>query len=143
MALTNQYKAKLLDAIYGDTPVNPPATVYVGLSSTTPTQDGTNITEPNGGSYARVAVTNDGTEWADATVDDPSVKTNINNIEFPESTDEWLSSNEITHAVIFDSETGGEAIDIAELDFARIVNNPGIILRILAGEFKSRLRSPQ
>ena len=143
MSLVNQYKAKLLDSLYGDTPVDPPLTLYVGLSSTEPTQDGGNITEPDGGSYERVAVPNNTDEWNDATVDDPSVKTNINTIEFPESTDEWLDSDPLTHAVIFDSQTDGNPIDIAELDFERIVNNPGIILRIQPGEFRSRLRSPE
>ena len=45
---------KLLDHQLGKTAYTMP-TVYVGLSSTTPTVGGTNITEPSTGSYARVA----------------------------------------------------------------------------------------
>jgi hypothetical protein len=44
-----------------------PATWYVGLSTTTPNEDGTGFTEPVGGSYARVAVTNNTTNWPAAT----------------------------------------------------------------------------
>lgn len=40
-----------------------PATWYVGWSTTTPNQDGSNFTEPTVGGYARVAITNGTAEW--------------------------------------------------------------------------------
>lgn len=40
-----------------------PATWYLGLSTTVPNDDGTNFTEPVGGSYGRVAKTNDATNF--------------------------------------------------------------------------------
>lgn len=40
-----------------------PATWYIGLSTTTPNEDGTGFTEPVGGSYARVGLTNNATNW--------------------------------------------------------------------------------
>lgn len=45
----------ILDGLFGS---GSPATYYIGLSTTLPTNTGTNVTEPSGGSYARVAVTN-------------------------------------------------------------------------------------
>ena len=43
-----------------------PATWYLGLSTTSPNEDGTNFTEPVGGAYARVAVTNNVTNFPPA-----------------------------------------------------------------------------
>ena len=45
-----------------------PATWYFGLSTTTPNDDGTGFTEPSGGGYARVAKTNDATNFPGAQV---------------------------------------------------------------------------
>jgi hypothetical protein len=53
----------MLDSRFGSVAVAIPATYYVGLSTTTPTNTGTNVTEPAGGSYARVAVTNNATNF--------------------------------------------------------------------------------
>lgn len=44
-----------------------PTTWYLGLSTTTPNTDGTSFTEPVGGAYARVAVTNNATNFPAAT----------------------------------------------------------------------------
>lgn len=44
-----------------------PATWYLGLSTTAPNEDGTGFTEPVGGSYARVACTNNSTNFPAAT----------------------------------------------------------------------------
>lgn len=63
MALTNYTDGKILDQIFGGTAWSPPATLYFGLSTTTIYADGTGITEPSGGLYARVAVTNNVTNF--------------------------------------------------------------------------------
>lgn len=44
-----------------------PATWFLGLSTTAPNEDGTGFTEPTGGSYARVSVTNNTTNFPAAT----------------------------------------------------------------------------
>lgn len=58
-----------------------PATWYLGLSLTVPNDDGTNFTEPTGGSYARLAVTNNPTNFA-AAVTTSGVTTKANNAAF-------------------------------------------------------------
>lgn len=47
---------KLLDHVFGGGDYARPATLYIGLSTTTIADGGTNITEPSGNGYARVAV---------------------------------------------------------------------------------------
>lgn len=56
----------LLNVMFGGI-ANPfPATYYLGLSSTLPTVTGTNVTEPAGGGYARVAFANNTTTFPGA-----------------------------------------------------------------------------
>jgi hypothetical protein len=66
-----------------------PATWYLGLSTTAPNEDGTGFTEPTGGSYARVAVTNNSTNFPAAAVSDTTTKTNGAVIPFPTPTGTW------------------------------------------------------
>ena len=82
-----------------------PATWYVGLSTTTPAGDGTAFSEPVGGAYARVAVTNNSTNWPAATTGDGVTrKANGAKITFPNPTGSWGT---ITHYGIFTASSGG------------------------------------
>ena len=55
----------VLSRIFGSTAYTPPATLYIALFTTSPTDfaAGTGGTEVSGGSYARVAVTNNSTNF--------------------------------------------------------------------------------
>jgi hypothetical protein len=67
-----------------------PATWYLGISTTTPNEDGTGFTEPSGGSYARVAITNNSTNFpAAATVSGVTRKANGTAFTFPNPTGNW------------------------------------------------------
>jgi hypothetical protein len=80
-----------------------PATWYFGLSTTTPNDDGSNFTEPSSGSYARVAVTNNTTNFpAATTVSGETRKTNGAKITWPNPTANWGT---ITHVVVFTTST--------------------------------------
>lgn len=83
------------------------ATLYIGLSSTTPTEAGGNITEPSTGSYARVSTT--GADWSAASGTAPAVKTNTAVKTFPAATADWVSAANLTHFVLFDASTAGNA----------------------------------
>jgi len=48
---------KILDHLTGKATWTAPVAFYVGLSSTTPTKAGANVTEPSTGAYARVQIT--------------------------------------------------------------------------------------
>lgn len=71
---------------------------YLGLSSTSPSSDGTGITEPSSGGYARARI-DKFTEPANGEVK------NAGMILFPQSTGEWFTSaNKATHWVLFDGD---------------------------------------
>jgi hypothetical protein len=102
---TDTAEKGLLDyfvATYGVT------TKYIGLSSTTPTEAGANITEPTAGAYARVATTS--ADWSAASGSAPAVKTNTAVKTFPTATADWLSAANLTYFVIFDAATTGNAL---------------------------------
>lgn len=55
---------QILDHRLGGTAPTVPATLYLGLSTTTITAAGGNITEPSGNNYSRLAITNNKTNWS-------------------------------------------------------------------------------
>jgi hypothetical protein len=130
LPMTNAQKAKLLDHYYGGPDLARPATLYIGLSTTTPTDTGANFTEPVGNDYARVAVVNNDTTWVTATVANPSVKKNGAPIEFPEATGNWGT---ITHWGIFEAATGGTCVEWAACQIAKAINT-GDIARFKSGD---------
>ena len=81
---------KVLDYVFGNTAFTPASPLYIGLSSTNILDDGSGITEPSGGSYARVGVANNTNAWANAS---GGVKTNGTPIGFPTSTGSWGGVN--------------------------------------------------
>ena len=87
--------------------------IYVGLSTTTPTAGGGNVTEPTGNGYARVLLGNTGqslTQKMDTPAD--GAVTNKEIIYFPEATGSWGT---LTHCCIFDHPTDGNLLAFAEL----------------------------
>lgn len=88
-----------LDQMFGDTPPTVPATWYVALFTVTPNKNGGG-TEVSGGSYARVAVTNDTTNWPNA---DNQRKSNGLEIEFATASANWGT---VVAAAIVDTASG-------------------------------------
>ena len=108
-----------------------PATWYFAVSTTVPNDDGTNITEPSGGSYARVAVTNNTTNFpAASTTSGVTSKTNGTNITFPNPTANW---GVIVAYAIFDASSGGNARYVDPLDSAITVNSGATPVQFDAG----------
>ena len=104
MSFTNDFEIDILDAqIKG-------ADLYCGLSSTTPTETGSNVTEHTIGSqaYARVRLGASGVVWSAATTNGSGNGQSVNSadITFPEATGDWLSAANVTHAVLFNHATG-------------------------------------
>ena len=110
--LNSIHTKKILEAIvgrddmYGDV-------VYLGLSSTTPTSNGTNITEPSGGGYKRVLVGKEGVaetyKFGSASSNGTSI-TNSTEIYFPESTGSWGPA--LTHFVFYNSPTATSSSNV-------------------------------
>lgn len=121
MSFTNYLAAKLLDHIFTDAAYSPPATLYVALSTTTPTETGTNFTEPSSGSYARVATT--AADWNAATSADPSLKDNVNAITFPTATADWSAGANMTYYGIYDASTVGNLLLFGAITTPKAVLN--------------------
>lgn len=96
-------------------------TLYVALSSTTPTETGTNVTEPSGGAYARKATV--AGDWNAATSADPSVVDNANALTFVQATADWVAGADLTHFVLYDALTSGNFLGFGALTTAKPVLN--------------------
>ena len=135
MSMTNYTAQAVLNSIFGKTSnfgaLASAPTIYVGVSSTTPAEDGSNITEPSGGSYARVSTV--AADWNAATLADPSLLDNANAVTFPQATADWLAGANLTHAILFDAATAGNALFVGALTTAKAVTN-GDTLSFAAGE---------
>lgn len=96
--------------------VSIPDSIYVGLSKTTPTPDGKNITEPTGGGYERIKMDRTGTEFTESV--NGTIKNKIRK-NYNETTDVW---GLCTHYVIFDSQTDGNPLFYGELHRSRDID---------------------
>ena len=112
MPMTNIRKKVVLDHLYGQADPAVPATYYVGLSTTTPLSDGTNFTEPVGNAYARVAVTNNGTNFPASVAENPTDKSNGTVIEYTTPTGSWGTP---THFGMFSGISGGIPLDVGTI----------------------------
>lgn len=111
-----------------------PTKYYIGLSTTTPTLTGTNVTEPSAGAgYARVELTN-------LSAPSGGVVTNNQAINFNESTANWGT---ITHFVIYDSDTvgGGNLLMYGALSTPRSVE-AATIMTIKQGYLNLSVQNP-
>jgi len=86
MSITTYASNKNMDKNFGATDYTPPATYYVGLSASSIGVSGSTVYEPTTGSYLRVALTNDKTEFAVAS---GSIIRNLNAVTFAESSAAW------------------------------------------------------
>lgn len=104
----------VLDHIIGNQALSVPATIYVGVSSTTIAGDGTGITEPTIGvnGYARIAVTNNNTNFPNSTiVAGKAQKKNGVEFAFPQASGTWGA--ELTDVFLMDAATGGNFLGYA------------------------------
>jgi hypothetical protein len=113
---TNTQVQNILSRDFGSVSYTPPGTWYIGASTTTINQDGTGATEPSGGGYARVAVTNNTSNWQ--TIPGDVGCRNLTAIEFPVATASWGT---ITFLGIWDSASGGTMRYFAQLTNSKSV----------------------
>jgi hypothetical protein len=106
MGATDAREQKIADSQFGGGATTwAPATWYLGLSTTTPADDGTGFTEPAGGSYARVALTNNSTNFpAASSPGGITTKSNGAKFTFPNPTGNW---GQVTHYGFFTASSGG------------------------------------
>ncbi len=118
--LSNYAEPKLLDQVLGGTAWTPPATVYVALYTIIPTGANASGTEVSGGSYARVAVTNNATNWPAATGTQPASKSNGTAITFPAPTANWGT---VVGFAIYDAAASGNEIGWGSLTSNQTINS--------------------
>lgn len=89
-----------------------PTTYYIGLSTTAPGIDGTNVTEPSASyGYRRIQLTS-------MSAPANGIISNTATIDFPESTGRW---GVVTHFVIYESASGGQLLMYGPLTNPRTV----------------------
>ena len=125
----NYAENKILDHAFGKASWTMP-TAYVALSTADPTEDGSGLSEPSGGSYARKSTA--AGDWNSAS---GGLIDNANAITFVQATASWGT---ITHFAVFDAASGGNMIAHGALDAPKAVGN-GDTFSFAAGELTGTL----
>jgi len=110
-SISNFLEGKLLDHIFNQNTYTPPSTVYIGLSTADPTEDGSGLAEPTGGSYAREAITFGAASSRRVTQDAK--------VTFTKATDSWGT---ISHWALFDAQTSGNMLAYGSITTPKDVN---------------------
>lgn len=110
---------KWLDYVFGNTAYTPPATVYVELFTTAPTDYnvGTGGTAVSGGSYARASVTNNTTNFANAA---SRSKATGADVTFATPSAGWGT---VTAFGLYDASTGGNWLGGGDLTTSKTINS--------------------
>jgi hypothetical protein len=116
---TDAVEQDILDGIFAANAWAGYDDLWVGLSSTTPTEAGGNVTEPSSGAYARVQT--DETDWAAATGTAPAAKANSATVTFPTATGDWVAGADLTHFTLHDAATDGNVVAFGALGTAKPV----------------------
>jgi len=116
---SNYLENAILDHVLGASVYSAPATVYVALYTTAPTDAGGG-TEVSGGSYARVAVTNNATNWPAAS---GGSKSNGTDIIFPTASGSWGT---VAAFAILDASSGGNFMYWADLDTSKAIGSTDV-----------------
>lgn len=126
-------EAALADMMLGNTGYSVPSTVYVALSTAPfdPTATGASMTEVTGGSYARVSLANNPTNWPAGAGSAPYVKSNGTPINFATATAGWGTIQSI---YILDASSSGNCLYGGDLAAPVTVTTGGSI-SVPAGSF--------
>jgi hypothetical protein len=106
MSASDALELALVNFAFGIAAYTPAPTYWIGLSSTDPGETGAGQTEPSGGSYARVLVTNNTTNWPAG-----NPKSNGTVITFPTPSANWLSGTNLGWFTIWQHATSVLAAD--------------------------------
>lgn len=120
MSFSNYLETKVLAHTFSNTAYTSPSTVYVGLFTSSPSEDGSG-TEVSGGSYAR---------QSGAFTTSGNTATTSAAIEFPTATASWGT---ITHIGIYDASSAGNLLAYAALTASKAIAS-GDVFRIPAGD---------
>lgn len=128
-SISDYLENELLDHVLGVGAYTPASTVYIGLSTADPTDDGSGLAEPSGNNYAREAITFSAA--ASRKVE------NSGTITFNQASGSWGT---ITHYALFDALSGGNMLAHGSLAVSKSVvsgNTPSIASAEVDVEFSS------
>ena len=123
-SFADYWENKILDHIFGKGNYTPP-TIYVGLSTADPTDDGSGLAEPSSNAYARVQTS--ASDWNTAS---GGSLDNANDITFPQATGSWGTR---THFALFDAATGGNMLAHGALSQSKTIGS-GDTVQFAAGD---------
>ena len=112
MSFSDDAEAKVLDHVFGLATYTTP-TLYLGVSTSDPTETGGGVSEPVGNGYARIAT--DPADWERFV----NVVDNANELTFAEATGSWGT---ITHFALYDAASGGNLVIYGALATARSIS---------------------
>lgn len=117
MSKSNYLENKVLDHVLGGSDFTRPATVYIALSTADPGEAGSGIAEPSGNNYARLAVTNNATNFPAAA---SGAKSNGTALTFATPSGSW---GVVTHVAIFDASSGGNMLYYGALTASQTISS--------------------
>lgn len=120
MSFSNYLETELLDHVFAGNAYTSPSTVYVGLFTSNPDEDGSG-TEVSGNGYTRKS----GTFSVSG-----NTATTTAAIEFPTATGSWGT---ITHIGIYDAASSGNLLAYAALTASKAIAS-GDVFRIPTGD---------
>ena len=123
-SFSDHWEDEILDHLFGKGAYTPP-TIYVGLSTADPGDDGTGLSEPSGNGYARKVTA--ASDWDAAS---GGAMDNANTIEFAEATGNWGT---VTHFALFDAATSGNLLAHGSLTQSKTIDD-GDTARFAAGD---------
>jgi len=118
---TNTLGNTIIDHIFRNQAYTPPTTIYVALTTTTPSRSAAG-TEVTGGSYARVSVA--------FSAAGSGLSSNSGTLTWPTATADWGT---VTHVELYDASTSGNRLWFGALTASRTITN-GTTFSIAAGD---------
>lgn len=122
MSKSNYLENKVLDHVLGGSDYTRAATVYLALSTADPGEAAGTIAEPSGNNYARLAVTNNATNFPAAS---SGSKSNGVDMTFATPSGTW---GLVTHFAVFDASSGGNMLFYGALTVSKTINNTDTVL---------------
>lgn len=118
-SLGNAEELAILDTLLGAVAYTPRVTLYAALFTTAPTYAGGGV-EASGTNYARVAITNNLTNFPAATSGGPALKANGTAVTFPTAGASWGTAAAVA---LMSASSGGALVAWAPLTTPRAIAN--------------------
>lgn len=112
----------ILDHLVGGSTLAKPTNVYIAVSTAaySDAATGASMTEVTGGGYGRVAVSNNASNWPNATGSSPALKQNGAPFTFPTASSSWGT---LLSFYIVDAASGGNILYGGDLATAKTVGS--------------------